>query len=172
MNGVERIIAYIRGLLWVPVAAVLLIILFTLAPLTRNLVYGWTLFILLPAWLSLYSGHFGDNYIGNLPRWCMFLLAVIPSGLLILAQDHWPYDYYVILRWAVLIAGAILAVSAHRLKRRFLFWVMVSVVVLFNPIAPFHFKKSIWVLFDGVAALVIGWSWMSFVEHYDIDVRR
>lgn len=75
----------------------------------------------------------------------LMLLLAIPSGI-------WPYGYYVVLRWVVTgVAIFILWIPSNAKQQAWLWWSLLGVALLFNPIFPFHLDKEIWVVIDFVA---------------------
>lgn len=82
---------------------------------------------------------------------------VIPAvALLFLAAfGAWPYNFYILTRIAVCVTSAWMAFQLHA-NRRFLWECgLIIVALLFNPIAPFHFSKETWALFNVLAALTL-----------------
>lgn len=77
----------------------------------------------------------------------MMLLLAIPS--------IWPYVYYQLLRWVVMIVAGYNAYLAYESKEDVWMYVMVGVAILFNPIASIHFQKETWAILDLVTALVM-----------------
>jgi len=80
-------------------------------------------------------------------------LCIISGGLLLLGiPTGWPYSYYILLRWAIFISSAVVAYGFYNSKLQA--WVLIfgAVAILFNPIAPIILNKSIWVVFDFIAA--------------------
>lgn len=81
-------------------------------------------------WLCLASG-------------ILFLLG-IPTG--------WPYSYYILLRWAILVSSAAVSYGFYNSKLQGWALVFVAVAILFNPIVPFYLSKSTWVIMDFIGA--------------------
>jgi hypothetical protein len=75
--------------------------------------------------------------------------------LLLAALGTWPYNFYVLTRIIVCATAVLIALLLH--SRRMLWWEVPIVVIalLFNPVAPFHFTKDVWRLFNVLAALMI-----------------
>ena len=74
----------------------------------------------------------------------ILLLLGIPAG--------WPYSYYILLRWVILLSSAAVAYSFYNLKLQGWALVFVAVAILFNPIMPFYLSKSEWVILDFIGA--------------------
>jgi hypothetical protein len=80
----------------------------------------------------------------------------IGSGILLLLgiPTGWPYSYYIILRWVILISSAIIAYNFYNSKLQGWTLVFGAVGILFNPILPFYLAKSTWVILDFIGAIV------------------
>jgi hypothetical protein len=80
-------------------------------------------------------------------------LHIAAIALLLGIPPIWPYGYYIFLR---LIVCVIAGYSAYRLKgdNPRLFWLMVLVALLFNPIALVALPKLLWVPIDLSCALL------------------
>ena len=81
-------------------------------------------------WLCLASG--------------ILLLLGIPTG--------WPYTYYILLRWAILISSAIIAYNFYNSKLQVWALIFAGVAFLFNPIIPIYLSKQTWVILDFIGA--------------------
>jgi hypothetical protein len=79
------------------------------------------------------------------------MLAIV---LLLGALGNWPYGYYQLLRWAVLIIGAYSAYLAYEKGKVTWAWIFGIIAVLFNPILPFYLSKNTWQFIDIAAAIV------------------
>ena len=88
-----------------------------------------------------------NNSIFTIIAGVMLLLA-IPSGI-------WPYAYYQILRWVVMVAGLVCAYQAHKENKTMWVWIMGIIAVVFNPIAPIYLDKVLWSIIDIVAAVLM-----------------
>lgn len=75
------------------------------------------------------------------------LLLAIPGGL-------WPYGYYIFLRWAVFGAALFILWVAYSLEKNTWIWIMGTITILFNPIAPIHLDKETWVVIDSIVAIL------------------
>ena len=74
----------------------------------------------------------------------VLLVIGIPQGL--------PSAYYTFLRCIITICAVYIAYKAYKIKKPNWLWSMILIVILFNPFAPFHFNKSIWIFIDLAAA--------------------
>lgn len=84
-----------------------------------------------------------------------FFAGLIVAGALILATQKMPYGYYQLLRFIVCIFSAIVALLRFRSNSWVLAWVYVAIAILFNPIAPIHFKCDTWSIIDVVVAILM-----------------
>jgi len=86
------------------------------------------------------------------------LLWVIPAAMLILALFHLPYGYYTLLRIVVTVCSAYLSRLEYISTQKISFFVITFglLALLFNPIIPIYFSKSIWAGIDLLAALIFG----------------
>jgi hypothetical protein len=84
-------------------------------------------------------------------------VAAIPAIILLLfaAFGTWPYNFYVLTRIIVCLASAWIAFQLHA-SRRFLWeFALIVVALIFNPVAPFHFRKETWELLNILGALTL-----------------
>jgi len=81
------------------------------------------------------------------------IVAISASAVLLLAiPSIWPYGFFEVLRWVVAGSAAYMAYSAHTISRNVWMLLMIFIVILFNPIAPIHLTKDIWVVIDTAVA--------------------
>jgi len=74
----------------------------------------------------------------------MLLIAILPL----------PYGYYILLRWIISSSAIFLAWVANELGKKFWLFLMIIIVLLFNPIAPIHLDKGTWVIIDLIVAIL------------------
>jgi len=89
------------------------------------------------------------------------MFSIVPAAMLVVAPAPWPYVYYVLLRWVVLICVGTVAFQSFQ-RRGWHGWTIALVlfVVVFNPVVPFHFDRAIWsVLNVSGSALLIAHLW-------------
>jgi len=89
------------------------------------------------------------------------MFSIVPAAMLVVAPAPWPYVYYVLLRWVVLICVGTVAFQSFQ-RRGWQGWTIALVlfVVVFNPVVPFHFDRAIWsVLNVSGSALLIAHLW-------------
>lgn len=77
------------------------------------------------------------------------ILAAVCFALI----GDWPYSAYRMGRWVVMLFS-LWAVSEYHKTRPLIVVPMVALAVLFNPIAPIHFKRPTWQALDGLAGVV------------------
>ena len=83
-------------------------------------------------------------------------LSLLAGAMLLLAiPSMWPYGYYQLLRWVVSGVAAYNAYGAYHAKKQNWMFIMISVAVLFNPIAPFFLAKQTWVILDVIVAITM-----------------
>lgn len=86
------------------------------------------------------------------------VISIIAAIALLLAiPSIWPYGYYILLRWIVAVAGGFAAWMAYSQERIGVTVLFGFIVLLFNPIAPVHLEKGVWVIIDLITAGVFGW---------------
>lgn len=87
----------------------------------------------------------------------ILLLLAIPTG--------WPYDYYILLRWVIMVTSGIVAYGFYESKIQGWTLIFTATAILFNPIVPFYLAKSTWVLLDLVAAILF------FAAAYSVKIK-
>ena len=82
-------------------------------------------------------------------------LAGVSLLLIAAAVGDWPYNFYILLRFAV--TGAVLLALLRTYPRREMFWsvALCAIALLFNPVAPFHFSKTTWIELNWFAAATL-----------------
>ena len=76
-------------------------------------------------------------------------LFIVPAGLLFGALvEGAPYEYFQVLRVVVSVAALILAAEALDSEDKYFPFLFGCIVLLFNPILPFHFRKGFWQVLD------------------------
>ncbi len=90
-------------------------------------------------------------------RSVLYVTALLPLSMLVLALvGHRPYRYFIFLRLIVGIAAGILALAAHKQHATGWMWVMIGVLVAFNPLMPLHLGRGAWRVLGLVAAGAFG----------------
>lgn len=108
-------------------------------------------------------------------------LFFVPGILLLIALLPLPYSYYRFLRWAVFLPSWYFVISqswqiftypAFRLSQtqrthgKKIILAFAVVMVLFNPIFPFHLSRGTWMVLDFLAALVMLYGGMTYFINY------
>lgn len=88
------------------------------------------------------------------------LVSSALSILMILALFRMPYGYYSFLRFSVLIGACIVIYNFYQKDGmdNSLIWGYILVLILWNPIAPIYMDRSVWIIFDFVAAIFFGYN--------------
>lgn len=66
----------------------------------------------------------------------------------------WPYAYFQLLRLVVTAGAAYIAWFFSKLEKNGWMWIMIAIVVLYNPIIPFYLSKGTWIFFDLVVVII------------------
>jgi len=83
------------------------------------------------------------------------IVSIVSVIMLLLAIPAiWPYGYYILLRWIVTASALFLIWISYEIRKQLWLILMVMLAILFNPIAPIHLDKEIWVIIDFVAAVL------------------
>lgn len=88
--------------------------------------------------------------------WKYKIFLFIPGFLLLAAILNLPYYYYTFLRTFIFISCGFIIFIQHEDKGYLSFIIkllFVCIALLFNPFAPFHFRKEIWIFIDILCAL-------------------
>jgi len=87
----------------------------------------------------------------------LWVLCVVPAGMLLLSlSGHRRSGFFILLRWVVGGGAALLAWMAHDQDVSGWMWVMVGILILFNPLVPLHLRRDTWRVLDlGAAALFV-----------------
>lgn len=89
--------------------------------------------------------------------------------MLLLAVFHGlPYTYFRILRWVIVIVGAINAYQEYESGKTGWMWIMIVISILFNPIAPIYLTKSTWSIIDVITAVFM-FSYISTNKNEKLD---
>lgn len=65
------------------------------------------------------------------------------------------YGYYQILRWVVCGLTGYSAYSAYEHSKNAWTWTFGIIAVLFNPLAPIHLNRELWLVLDIIVAAII-----------------
>jgi len=64
------------------------------------------------------------------------------------------YGYYILLRWIVFLTALYVGYIFYKENFSPITWLMAIIAILFNPIFPLHFSKSIWLPVDLLVAII------------------
>lgn len=82
-------------------------------------------------------------------------VAIVAGIMLLLAiPSMWPYGYYQLLRWIVAGSAGYIAFKKYESDSKYWMWTMIAVLILFNPLIPFHLDKEVWVVLDIISAVI------------------
>lgn len=84
-------------------------------------------------------------------------VVMLAIFMLVLSIFSLPYAYYQILRWFICLLAVYYAYVLYVRNNKPLFYIMIIVAILFNPIAKLYFDKIIWALLDIVTAAIFGY---------------
>ena len=93
--------------------------------------------------------------------------AIIAAIMLLLALASWPYGYYQFMRIVVCGTAGYGAYLALQAEQHPWLWILGAVAILFNPVFPIHFDRSVWRILDIVTAVVLGMSVRTLSESAD-----
>lgn len=86
-----------------------------------------------------------------------FLLSqIIACCLLLLAIASLPYGYYQFLRIVITATAIVNCIHIYRLENKAVIIIYLIVAIIFNPLIPIYFGKSIWIGIDLVIAIFFG----------------
>ncbi len=85
----------------------------------------------------------------------LHVTCISPAAILLLGVvAHRPHRYFVFLRLVIAIAAAVLVLAAQKQGSTGWMWTMLGILVLFNPLVPFHVSADVWRLI-GVAVAAV-----------------
>lgn len=86
----------------------------------------------------------------------IMFIKLFTACLLLFATLELPYNFYEFLRWYIFIVSLwfiYLIVSVENNPRQ-LFYVLLGIAFIFNPIFPFHMTKEGWIPIDYITFLI------------------
>lgn len=105
---------------------------------------------------------------GSASTKCHSFLPPLIISILVFAGAFMPmpYGYYLVTRVVICVIGIYGAVTFMD-KHHGIFWLMVGVGVLYNPIIPVHlYEKGIWILVNIVTVGIFLWAKIELDKHY------
>jgi hypothetical protein len=91
---------------------------------------------------------------------------IIPIIILFGALGQWPYGYFILLRWVVTAGAIIVVINAFDKNIDWAKTVFIFIAILFNPIAPVHLSREIWIPIDVVVGA------MFIFAYFKVLVRK
>lgn len=89
------------------------------------------------------------------------LIAIFLAAACIIALAPWPYAYYQLLRWGMMIGCGYLAIQSYQTSDpKYLVWVLGGLAVIYNPIASLALGRELWSFVNVASALFlvyVGW---------------
>ncbi len=79
---------------------------------------------------------------------------IISSILLLLGILSLPYGYYQLLRILITLSAGISTFEFYNKNNQPMMYLFLLIAILFNPLLPLHFNKSIWIIIDLITALI------------------
>jgi hypothetical protein len=90
------------------------------------------------------------------------IIAIVLASACILALAPWPYAYYQLLRWGMMLGCGYLAIQSYQANDpKYLVWLLGGLAVIYNPIASLALGRELWSLVNVASALFLfyrGWS--------------
>jgi hypothetical protein len=85
-------------------------------------------------------------------------IAFVAAGLSVIALADMPYGFYTFLRLSLTLAAVILAVAARGSSKPGWIWPMIAIALVWNPLIPVFFDRSVWAVLNVAAAVVFVWA--------------
>ena len=86
----------------------------------------------------------------------LLLLSLLPTGMLLpTLSGQRRFAFFLLLRWVVTGCAALLALVAHDKDLAAWTWIMIGLLVLFNPFVSLHLRRDTWRLLDLLAAGIL-----------------
>lgn len=83
--------------------------------------------------------------------------TIVAAIMLIFAvpKNFVSYDYLILLRWVVCGVAVYNAYLAKKTRNKSCMFAMLAIAIVFNPIFPITFGKSVWQVLDIITAIVL-----------------
>jgi hypothetical protein len=85
----------------------------------------------------------------------LFATNILAILLLLIAMLKNPYDYYIFLRWALMIFFISKLIWVYKNKLWLLVWIVG--LITYNPLVPIHSTRAFWTVINLVTILMIAW---------------
>ena len=82
-------------------------------------------------------------------------LYLFLAAMLLLCLAPMPYGYFMLVRYAMMIAGGVMAYLYYQRKKLTAVWVFVSLAVLFQPIYKIALGRTLWNVVDVIVAVLM-----------------
>lgn len=83
------------------------------------------------------------------------ILRIICIILLAIAFGRNPYSYYILLRWIIFIFLIYFITKIYNSKNEFFMVLFITILVVYNPIIPFHLSRTIWKYINAASIIII-----------------
>lgn len=100
---------------------------------------------------------FSEQQLNNVPLITVYpavIPAIIGAFFLLVGFLGAPYEFYVVLRWAVTSMAIWMLTIASGQKRSLWTFVFICMALLFNPIMPINMTRDFWVIPDIAGAVI------------------
>jgi len=87
----------------------------------------------------------------------------IPIIMLFGALGQWPYGYFILLRWVVTAGAIIVTLNAFDKNIDWAKVLFVFIAILFNPIAPIHLPREVWVPLDVIVGVLFVFAYLRVI---------
>jgi hypothetical protein len=95
------------------------------------------------------------------PKALRATLVLCVIVLVIAIVGDMPYDYFILLRVLIFVTGIVVLTAVWKAKRTAgLFWLVVAMLVIYNPIAPLHLHKDTWIWVNLLTVPLLGLLWL------------
>jgi hypothetical protein len=117
---------------------------------------GWLLFSLETALVYFGIVVFGTLIMSWLYAFSSVVMAtnaflVFAAALCFAGIADIPYGFYSLIRWVACGTAIASAIQMHAKHRTGWVWALGIIALIFNPLVPFYFPKSVWIVFDAAA---------------------
>jgi len=89
---------------------------------------------------------------------------IIPILMLFGSLGQWPYGYFILQRWIVTISSIIILIKAFDQNIDWAKIAFILIAILFNPIAPIHLTREIWIPIDIVSGILFLFGYFKIIK--------
>jgi len=83
--------------------------------------------------------------------------------MLFAAIAEWPYGYYAMLRWITCISSILVVLQAFERNIDWAKVFFIVIAILFNPLAPIHLSREIWVPIDVIVGVLFVFAYFNVI---------